>query len=259
MIRQKYDITIDGVSIRSLSPLIRVTNITENAPRIEQELEPHPALAGQLVLGNYRREFTVQVGFVLAEIFDLQARAEAIDAVNGWAKAGRLELSYRPNRMLQVDAVTERPNVAKIKEYTQEYTLSFTAYSFPYWVDVLPISAAGSGTSGTIELRQAGTLPAFLEATITPTGGTLTGFSLASSGGTSLIVSGCNVAADTPITLEYNAQHFQLLHAGSTDLRPYITPASNDHVLILPDAVNTITFTANVATTFNLSARGVFA
>ena len=261
-IRERYDAVLNGVSIRSLSPLIRVTNIIENSPQIDANLEPHPAMCGQILFGNYRRALTVQITFVIAEIFDLTARAEAIDAVNAWAKPGRLEISYRPNKMLVCNAISERPQIDDIKKYTGEYTVTFAAYAFPHWVDAIPVHVSlttAAGMESEVTVYVPGSSEAYLESVITPsaalTGATIT----ADPSGDGIQITGASVAADTAITLEYSPEHFLLLHAGDTDLRPLITAASSDHILLEPQVQNTIRVLTSAAAEVDLYIRGVYA
>lgn len=259
--RERYDAALNGISIRSLSPLIRVTNITENSPQIDANLEPHPAMCGQILLGNYRRSLTVQITFVLTEIYDLAARAEAIDAVNAWAKPGNLELSYRPGKMLVCNAISERPQISDIKKLTGEFSVTFAAYSFPHWVDAIPLHV-GFDVVGMVANAQnvnvPGSATAYLEATITPTEA-FTGNTIAvAQSNTSITFVGASVSPGVPIVMDYTPEHYLRLTAGGVDLRPLITAESNDHVLLVPQTVNQITVTPTAAAHVDLYIRGVY-
>lgn len=259
MVRQQYDVSLRGISMRSLSSLIRVTGVTEEGPRIETEAEPYPASDGRILLGTYRRELSVRVRFVLTERFDLEARAAAIDAVNAWALPGRLELSYRPGKILTINVVSERPTVENIKQYTGEYEIKFTATAFPYWTTSV---AQGPGqtntTSTTLSITPAGNLTTFLEANITPKSGTLTNFYLEANG-YHIEVTGISVATNKLIRLHFDNNHYQLLHYGTTDLRPYIARTSNDNILLNPGVANSVYFEANIGCDISVVASGVFA
>lgn len=262
-VRQKYDVCIDGVSIRTLSPLLRVTGIREQIVRPEIELEPYPGMSGQILMSNYRRELSVQITFVLAEIYNLTARAQAIDAVNAWAKAGKLEVNYRPDKVLFVNAVSEYPTIDKIKDLTGEYSLTLSAYSVPFWVDAVPVTTESFiptlEDGATVTMQMTGNQMACLECTADVQEGTLTQFSIwcdETSTGLTLTVS---ASAGDVLHIDYDDNHFLRVYADEGGIMQGALGASpSDHVLLQPGA-NTVHVTVDAKCSVILSARGVYA
>lgn len=264
--RHRYDVDLDGVSIRSLSPLIKVTKISERAPKYGTDTAGHPGRIGQILVNNSREELAVQVTFVLTERFDVVARAAAIEAVNEWAKPGMLAVSYRPDRVLFVNAVTERPAVDDIKSYTSEYTLTFTAYALPYWVDAQPIVSdpvkIGNGTAVDVAMTITGNRPAYLEATITPEENTSFMGTVSIAIGTDYLLEwDGSIASGGSLILDYTLDHYQHLHYAGDSSFERISAISTDHLIVEPGE-NTITVNGTTTTgnaNVILSARGVYA
>ena len=261
--RQKYDAFIDGVSIRSLSPILRVTGIKEQIVRPDVNTEAYPVLHGSFMLGARRRELTVQITFVLAEIYNLTARAQAVDAVNAWAKAGKLEVNYRPDKCIFVDAVTEFPSVENIKDLTGEYSVTLSAYAMPFWVDAVPVEApefipdAVDGTTVTMQIT--GNRTAYLEADITIMEGTLTTLTIGVLDTTTTMIIAATLAAGDVLHIGYDSNHFLTIYADDGGiLQGALSRTSSDHLLLVPGA-NEIEVSADTKVTVALHARGVYA
>ena len=265
--RQKYDAFIDGVSIRSLSPILRVTGIKEQIVRPDVNTEAYPVLHGSFMLGARRRELTVQITFVLAEIYNLTARAQAVDAVNAWAKAGKLEVNYRPDKCIFVDAVTEYPSVENIKDLTGEYSVTLSAYAMPFWVDAVPVEVpefipdAVNGT--TVTMQMSGNQTAYLEATVTIMEDSLTALSIGLTDASSALA--LDIPQETALSrgdvlrIAYDQNHFLFIRADEGGiLQGVLTRNSSDHVLLSPGA-NAIHVYADTKVSVVLRARGVYA
>lgn len=262
MSRQLYDVSIDGVSLRSVSSLVRVTGVVENPPQFDTELETHPSGVGQFMITHQRRTLTVQVTFVLTERTDLVARASAIDAVNAWAQAGVLTVSYRADKQLQVDAVTERPTVS-VKDYTTEYSLTFSSYSFPFWVSATPVTTEADVTANTetsFSLTVPGNRTAYLEMELTPdTGIAVESMSIETSAGSVMTFSGIYWGSDT-YHITYDDHHILVVNSENypdgSELA-YLTAASTDNLVLEPGA-NTVSITIDGKSHVKFSVRGVF-
>lgn len=93
-------------------------------------------------------DVTIRVGLDIKKT-DLQARAEALEAVNAWAaRAARgawLTVEHRPGRRLRV-RLAQAPGEGDLWAWTNEFKITLRAYENPFWEDEAETTAEiGSG------------------------------------------------------------------------------------------------------------------
>lgn len=244
---------LGGQDLRSLDPRILIREISEDTPEIETDFGTWPGRAGQIMLTRERRSLRVAIRFAIRELYDLAARAQVLDTVNAWAQDGYLSVSYRPQRRLYVYRVgPAAPDT--IRDYTAEYTVAFEAVASPYWEDVSTTSWTASGASGSGTLAVRGNLPACVEATVTPTGGTLSTLTL-TVGGTSMTFSGLGVPNGTAFRVAYDERGLLGIGTASASKLSCRSAASADDLIAGPGSAD-VSFTAGTACTVTLEARG---
>lgn len=246
---------INGVSLTDAIPNMILRNVYEDDPENDLMTGERPGMAGQRILSIKRTQLAVRIETVCREIYDLRARAEAVQAMAAWAQDGRLELSNRPDQFLQC-IVTKRPAPGTDRDYTQTFTVELAAIDCPYWQAMVPDSVSGSGTTGTLHLTPGGTVKRIpLSFTVTPSSGTLTSFSV-TVGGRTIALSGLSVSSSSSLVLDYDDHMLQRIRVGSTSVMSKRTAASADNLLVDPMTDNTIAFTADVASAVEFTARG---
>lgn len=247
----------NGVSLTDAVPLVIVKNVYEDNPERDLMTGERPGSPGMRLLYNKRTQLIVRVEFVIREIHDLTARAMALQAVNVWAQDGVLACSNRPDQYLQC-VVSQRPALGAVRDYTQLFNVEFTAVSCPYWQAQQADTGTGSGTSGSIEITPAGTVARVpLTFSVSPASGTLTAFS-ATANGKTMAFSGLSVASTSALQLSYNEHMIQLITASGASAIGKRTAASADDLFLIPGQVNTITWTADVSSSVEFAARGLY-
>lgn len=116
--------------------------------------------SGQRVTSRRRDTLDVVIRFGLdIRRTDLQARAEALEAVNAWAAIAAdgawLTLGHKPGRRLRV-RLAQAPGEGNLWEWTRDYTITLRAYEIPYWED----EEAESAEIGTVSMTAAGSFRA---------------------------------------------------------------------------------------------------
>lgn len=143
-----FDVTLGSVALSTLSDKIYIRDIIEE-PYEEEIFKASKAYyAGQRVSKKVRRELSVRVVFVVRER-NPQKRAEIFDSIASWAESDRtLFVNYRTitsvtesgytyteGRQLSRVVVTEPPAINSANKWTNDASITFTAFDVPYWED----------------------------------------------------------------------------------------------------------------------------
>lgn len=248
---------INNVEITDASPLVILREPAEQPPEAELTTAERPGAPGARLIGVKRTRLTVSLGFVLRNIFDLSARAHAIEDVNAWAQDGILQLSNRENRQLQM-VITKRAALGPIRDYNQVYTIECAAVDCPFWQARAASSASVTGASGTAHLEPPGTVPRLpLELTVSPSSAALTALTV-SVNGRQMQFGGFSLPAGQALRLYYDEHMLQWLTLNGVSAVNARQSGSADDLFVLPRRDNAISFTADAAVQFTARARGLY-
>ena len=120
---------------------------------------------GSRVTGRQRKSKKVRCKFrIRLKKPYMDARAEILDKVNGWAMdGGTLKIGARPDQKMAVRCQQE-VEVGDLRDWTREYTLIFEANEKPYWENVTADTAKSrTAATGSASLEVGGTLPNVLD------------------------------------------------------------------------------------------------
>lgn len=248
---------INNAEITDASPLVILREPAEQPPEAELTTAERPGAPGARLIGVKRTRLTVSLGFVLRNIFDLSARARAIEAVNAWAQDGVLRLSHRENRQLQM-VITKRASLGTIRDYNQVYTIECAALACPFWQDSGFSSAHSIGPYGTANLNPSGTVPRLpLEIIITPRTGTMTNLTV-SCNGRQMQFSGFSLSAGQEFKLYYDDQMLQWITLNGVSSQSKRSGGSANDLFVYPHKNNAVSFETNVSSDFTARARGLY-
>lgn len=246
---------VNGVSLTAAVPNAIIREIHFDAAESDLTTGDRPGMYGQRVLGLHRKSLHVGVEFVVRELFDLTARSHAQEDAAAWAQDGRLEVSNKPGRYLQM-VCTGRPALLAARDYTQVLRADFTALAVPYWQDLSTVAVTLTGTENTGTLRPVGTFgPLRLAVTVTPTADTLTTLTL-TAGDTQMAFSGLSVTAAAPLILDYDVHDLLTITSGGVGQLSHRT--GSDDLLAMPRTDNAVGFTADAACSVKFEARGLY-
>ena len=251
---RRMKVWCNGVSLTDAVPSAIIRGIYEDNPENDLMTGERPGQPGQWVIYNKRTQLTVRIEIVIREVFDLEARARALQAVCVWAQNGILELSNRPDQQLNC-VVIQRPALGADRDYTQTFSIEFAAISCPYWQSRFEDIASTTGTTGEVVFNPAGSLETPLMFTVTPSADTLTAFSATCNGAT-LSFSGLDIGAGETLELYYDENALQWIKADGVSALGKRNANSDDDIFIKPGTTNTISFTANTACSVTFKARG---
>lgn len=144
-----FDVKLGAASLSALSDKIIVRDIVEEPYEEEIYKAPKAYSPGQRVSKKVRRSLSVRVVFVVRER-NPQKRAEILNSIASWAVSDTtLEVNYRTvtkvtdsgytyteGRQLSRVVLTEPPALDSANKWTQDLSMTFTAFDVPYWEDL---------------------------------------------------------------------------------------------------------------------------
>ena len=253
---RRIEAWMDGEALSSAGPFI-IREVYEDPAALEILTGERPGGYGQRLLSKKRQSLSVAIEVMIRELFDLTARARHAEALAAWCRGSVLELSNRPERRLHCYCSAE-PALGEVRNYTSALRVEFTADAVPYWEDVTPREATASGSSsgsGTLWIPGSAATPVCV--TVTPTGGSLTSFSV-TVGGQTIELENLSVAQNGTLSFLRDARDdLSIMYSGASQL-PKRTAESADDLFTEPGSA-AYSFTANTACTVTVSARGRWA
>lgn len=145
-------VTLNDVPVTQMSDKIIAVRVEEHPVQSELILETNGALSGRNILQTKRAEFGLSVFVKIRELYDMQTRMAAINALNSWAAGGgELKVSYRQGVLLNV--VLSKPAApGDIRNYNDEIELVFSSNGLPYWTDISQTVYSASEGEGTLSV-----------------------------------------------------------------------------------------------------------
>jgi hypothetical protein len=131
----RYEAALNGKIFSDIAPEVLLRDIVEQPADVDSQANPRAGLYGQSVPTRKRLALSVRLVYRIRE-YDSRKRAEIRDKVAEWANGanggGWLTINTRPGMQLQVVCDTP-PNLDSSLKWTQDLTLTLTAYAIPFW------------------------------------------------------------------------------------------------------------------------------
>ena len=244
---------LNNVSLRDLDARILVRTVSEPTPQEALTYSDSPGQDGQRLLERTRDTRRITVTFAVRELFDLAARSAIVDLVNGWARDGYLETSYRPGKRIRVTAAGWA-SIQDPRNYNEEFSIQFDAAAVPFWEDAVPQRLTLSGESGTGSIVNLGNKAAEPEITVTPTGGALDALTL-TLGDDTFAFADLDVAQGTALRLYHDERGYLRILAGNVSRLGCRSEASPDELRAQPGS-NAFSYAADTACSVVVEVHG---
>lgn len=241
----RYCAWLDGLPLHEIDPTIYILDIQESPAQMNVSTAPKAGGYGQFVVTKQRQSLSVTISFAIRE-YDVARRKAIMQKVIAWAKSGKhLAINDRPDQCLRVE-VDELPSIQSSLRWTQESSITFTAYAFPFWENDYTDSLTTSGAASMSVAGDADSAP--VDVSVIPSGDTVT------------------IKADqTTITLTDLSGNVDITHgddgllrivSGGESILSHRTPESSDDLTATPGRVNDFSIVGGIAT---FHVRGVWA
>lgn len=253
-------VALNGQFLDTLYGSIVIRGIEFNAPKTSIQTIDKMCGFGQRIASQRYETLDVTVKWAInVPNRDLIMRRKIYEDVCRWAmQTGWLTVNFLPERRLWVDK-TELSNAGDFRDWTGEYTITFRAYSVPFWQDVFPpVISKTSYSGGTISMMIPGAFRTVLDVEFKNTSGsTLDTFSVA-VGGYTVGLAGLGCANNSTLKITHGTDGLLKVLVGTTSKYDKRTAASADDLYVDP-GVASVTITTERSGNLKLSACGRYA
>lgn len=212
---------------------------------------------GQRITGEHYETLEVTVSFaIMVPAKDMITRRRIYEEVCRWAmQKGWLTVNFMPERRLYVDK-TQISGAGDLRSWDGEYSITFKAYSVPFWQDCVPVSVSKTSvSSSSFNMMIPGQFRTVADAEFTNTSGSaVTTFSLTVDGNT-IVLTGLTLANNKKLSIYHEDNGILRIKADGTSVYDKRTGASADDLYASP-GVAAVSMTAGGAGTLKVSVRG---
>lgn len=250
----RYTVWLNDVSLSEVDPEIYVSDISYNAVSRQYNTSRLAARSGSFSGDDYIGENKTTITFSIRK-YNTKQRQEVLQSVIAWAVyGGWLKTSDRQLQRIYVRC-TKLPSINSVMRWTDNITMEFTAFDFPYWQDMSPTTVyLDSGDNETVYMPYA--FDVYVEAKITAAS-SLTEFEIV-VGDTTFSFENLSISSGDVITVAYSDDHHILdVSVGSLSLLNKRTADSSDD-LIATIGQNEVSFSCDGTANCELYFRGVY-
>lgn len=254
-----HRVALNGVQLDEVDNRIIIKGIEEAAGK-EVISAVSPAFGcGQRVTNRRRDTLDLTVKFSLnLRTTELQERSEVFEAVNKWAvNGGYLTINYKPNRRLYV-VCAQCPGAGDQYARTTVYTITFRAYSIPYWEEETPRTAAtGTSTNTSCSLEVGGSAETVADITLYNRSGMSINNVTINAAGNVMTFESLGMGANETLTISHTADGLVRIRVGSRSAMAKRTASSANDLRVMPGQ-RAFSFRADRACQMSVSVRGRF-
>lgn len=225
-------VALGGVQLDEIHEAIVIRSIDPGVPNETINAVERMGGYGQRITGQHWNTLDVQVSYAIDVPKDqMELRRQIFEAVNAWAlRKGWLTVNYMTNRRMYVDKAVI-PGSRDLWEWTNEFTITFRAYSVPFWQDEIPSQAvSGIAASGNVTVQVGGNVESVLDATFqNKSGMTIQNFRITAAGNT-IQLSGISLGGNASLSISHGTDGLLRIMKGSTSIYNKYTGADDLYV-----------------------------
>lgn len=250
----RYRVSMDNHQLDQVDDRIWILDITEPDPGISFAVEQKAIRDGAVITRKHRDKCSVTVKFCI-NAYDTAVRSMIYQNVVRWARGNVLRCNTRYGQALY-HAVLEGISPISAKNWTEELTLTFSDYTFPYWQDeeiITKTLAAGTNKSGTM------TVPGNAENTVVNasiTAGASVSWVKVYAGDTMIYLSEISLSNGDVVTIDHDDGMNLRIMKGTTSLLNKRTADSDDDLIVNCNTTTTVRVQASGSVTGSFTARG---
>lgn len=212
-------VSLDGVQLDSLDNNIIISGFEEDPEDETINTLEMTGRTGSLPVSRHVREKKITVKFHLRNRkTDYNGRNEVLEKITGWAAYGKIMKSTtRPDRKIQVTC-TKKPKPTDPRNWTGEYSMTFTAYEKPFWENTTPASAVSDvKASGSVVLEVDGNRDNQIRIDAKNMSGAMINKVNLGCGNYSMAFTELALAANETLVIDYDSQLTQRIRILQTD------------------------------------------
>ena len=263
----RFEAQLNGRKFSDIAPELILRDIAETPADMDVSTMRFANKPGQRMSSMVRTSLSVRLVYVI-RTQDIQRRMEIRDLIMEWAgNGGMLTINTRPGKMLNVVCEYDTALESSLR-WTQDLSLTLTAYGFPYWCDaaetvkVVKSNSTNQGLNsyaGTVYMS--GQRDAYVSVSIHNNGnGAMTKLNITCDE-TVIKLSGMSLPAGHVVRIYYDNDVLRIIDNTATpsvSLLSYRTADSNDDLMLPAGMDSIIHVSADQAFDGTISARGVW-
>lgn len=229
-------VALNGQNLDEIYGRIVIRSIEFEAPKEDIQTIGKMGGFGQRITSHRYETLDVVVKWAMdVPKTDLIMRRRIYDDVGRWAmQTGWLTVNFMPERRLWVDK-TEISPAGDFRDWTGEYTITFRAYSVPFWQDAFPYQITKTSYSGgNLSLPVPGVFRTVAELEFKNTSGsTLDTFSV-TAGGHTISLSGLGCGNNSTLKIHHGTDGLLRIQVDSTSKYNNRSASSADDLYVDP-------------------------
>lgn len=249
---------LGGVWLDELHEAIVIQRIDTGTPQRNITTASMMGGAGQRITGDHWETLEATVEFAInLPKREMEARRQVFETVTAWAiRGGWLTVNWMPNRRLWVDRVV-LPQGGDMWEWTTNYTITFRAYSVPFWQEEMPVTAAHQLiTNGSVNIEVGGNVQSVLDVDFRNRSGmTINNFTI-TAGGNRLVLSSLGLGGTETLSISHGTDGLLRITAGGRSVLDRRT--GDDDLYVMPGA-NTVRIQSDRAGALTVRSYGRYA
>lgn len=248
---------LNGTYLDAQDTQIVITGIDFGAPAETVNAVSRMGGAGQKITNAHYDTLEVTVKFAIHESKrNLSTRRQVYEDACKWAmQGGWLTVNFLTGRKLWVDKV-QIQNPGELRDWTGEYSITFKAYSVPFWQDTTPASTTKTSvSSSSFTMTIPGQYPTVADAEFTNTSGSsISTFSI-TVGSSTIALTGLSLANNKKLRIYHENNGTLRITADGSSVYSKRTSASHDDLYVNPGSAS-VSMTAGGAGTLVVTCSG---
>ena len=251
----RYEAVLNGQPLSAVSANILILDIAYPPANIDFSLYKGAKRHGNRVYREYVDHRDVVITFAI-RAYSVQERQAICNAVQRWAKnGGILQTNDHEGQRLRC-VLSTPPIIQSALKWTDPISMTFTAYSLPFWEENVPATLSLSGVSKSGSLYVPGSVDGANFEVVAVPSGLLSSVSFTANGKT-LSLTGLSVLSGTKVSITYDDDMIMSIKAGNTSILNKRTGA--DDLPVKSGESNSVSFSANVSCAVTFKGRGLWA
>ena len=257
-------VALGGVYLDELHESIVIRSVVPGAAQKKTQSVSRMHGAGNRITAETWDPLQTEVTFGIdVPKTELALRREIYDAVTAWAlRRGGLTTNEMPNRQMYVDRIA-MPAGSDMRDWTKDFTITFTAYNVPFWQGNQVGAVSGGGAaSGSVRISLDGNESSVLNFTFDNTSGRQINDLTVITNSGKLVLQDILLAGNQSVVVDHGTDGIlrvmkRTTGAGTTttSIMNCVHYTSSDDLYILPGD-STVSFTATRAGRLSINCRG---
>ena len=254
-------VALGGVQLDEIHERIVIRSVDTSVPHEDVQTVNRMGGWGQRLTVNHWETLEVTVNVAIdVQKREMALRREIFEAITAWAmKKGWLTVNYMVNRRLYVDKVV-LPSSGDLWQWTNEFPITFRAYSVPFWQDTEEGSlTVNSITKGDRTVEVTGQMPTVMNVTLENISGQNISKANVTAGNSKILLDGLTFGGGSTLTISHgNDDRLKVrVKTGDTSSSVYtkLQTGSTDLLQVSPGTV-TVSFDCSRAVKATVTWRG---